>query len=132
MVALRPDEWKPICSSASSTVTRACFDSAAAAESPAIPPPMTRMSDVIMFGGLQRGERCLQIVIDAVEVARTLGAGTVPTHIIGARVFVTPPLLRVGNHRTHPLCHSQPPQPYESRQFGCKLRPNPAFDRCCA
>ena len=25
MVALRPDEWKPICSSASSTVTRACF-----------------------------------------------------------------------------------------------------------
>src|SRR5438270_996902 len=47
MVALRPDEWKPICSSASSTATRACLDSAAAADSPAIPPPMTRMSGLL-------------------------------------------------------------------------------------
>src|SRR4051794_8811450 len=46
MVALRPDEWKPICSSASSTVTRAWRDKAAAADRPAIPPPMTRMSAV--------------------------------------------------------------------------------------
>src|SRR4051794_20335904 len=44
MVALRPDEWKPICSSASSTVTFAWRDKAAAADRPAIPPPMTRMS----------------------------------------------------------------------------------------
>ena len=51
MVALRPEEWKPICSSASSTVTRACFDNAAAAERPAMPPPMMRMSGVFIGSG---------------------------------------------------------------------------------
>src|SRR5438552_12026956 len=51
MVALRPDEWKPICSSASSTATRACLDKAAAAERPAIPPPMTIMSELLTRSG---------------------------------------------------------------------------------
>src|SRR4051812_26650280 len=51
MVALRPDEWKPICCSASSTATLACVDSAAAADRPAIPPPMTRMSAVATASG---------------------------------------------------------------------------------
>src|SRR3954471_6572834 len=57
MVGLRPDEWKPICSSASSTVTFASADTAAAAESPAIPPPITNMSGFILpsLGG--RGSR---------------------------------------------------------------------------
>src|SRR4030095_14193392 len=45
IVALRPEEWKPICSSASRTVTIACDDSAAAADRPATPPPMISMSD---------------------------------------------------------------------------------------
>src|SRR3954451_24324230 len=44
MVALRPEEWNPICSSASSTVTGAWLESAAAADRPAMPPPMSRMS----------------------------------------------------------------------------------------
>src|SRR4051794_38554220 len=51
MVALRPDEWKPICSSASSTVTRAWRDKAAAADRPAIPPPMTRISALFTGSG---------------------------------------------------------------------------------
>src|SRR3954471_5144189 len=51
MWALGPKEWKPICSSASSTVTRACFDKAAAAERPAIPPPMTRISGWLTASG---------------------------------------------------------------------------------
>src|SRR6478672_407766 len=51
MVALRPDEWKPICSSASRTTTRACADNAAAADKPAIPPPMTRMSGLLTGSG---------------------------------------------------------------------------------
>src|SRR5215208_4398055 len=51
MVALRPEEWKPICSSASSTVTLACCDNAAAAESPATPPPMIKMSQTFATSG---------------------------------------------------------------------------------
>src|SRR5205085_2251812 len=51
MVALRPDEWNPICCSASRTVTRASADSTAAADRPAIPPPMTRISGLATRSG---------------------------------------------------------------------------------
>ena len=50
MVALRPDEWNPIWSSASRTVTLTCADKAAAADNPAMPPPITRMSLVAATG----------------------------------------------------------------------------------
>src|SRR5215204_4824162 len=57
MVALRPDEWKPTWSSASSTVTLAWGASAAAADRPAIPPPTTRMSDLFITPPWKGGDQ---------------------------------------------------------------------------
>src|SRR6185369_8807895 len=63
MVALRPDEWKPIWSSASSTVTLAWPASAAAADRPAIPPPRMRMSEFIRPSLAGRRESCGQPLV---------------------------------------------------------------------